>query len=64
MRSGQAHGWLIVLDEGEGLKGCAARTGKPASALDPLALIPRLAVMPFRAGVSAARGVISTLRAG
>jgi len=38
MRSRRAHGWLIVLDEGEGLKGCAARTGKPASALDPLAL--------------------------
>jgi hypothetical protein len=27
-----------VLGEGEGLKGYAARTGKPASALDPLAL--------------------------
>ena len=26
--------------EGEGLKGCATRTGKPAVALDPLALTP------------------------
>jgi len=48
MRPRRAHGWLIVLGEGEGLKGCAARTGKPASALDPLALTQRLADMPFR----------------
>jgi hypothetical protein len=26
----------MVLNDGKGLKGCAARTGKPASALDPL----------------------------
>jgi hypothetical protein len=31
----------------EGLKGCAARTGKPASAPDPLIATPRLADMPF-----------------
>jgi hypothetical protein len=30
----------VCRGEGEGLKGCAARTGKPASALDPLALTP------------------------
>ena len=38
-----------LLGAGDGLKGCAARTGKPAAALDPLARTPRLAVMPFRA---------------
>jgi len=37
----------------EGLKGCAARTGKPALALDPLIATPRLADMPFRRGGSA-----------
>jgi hypothetical protein len=47
--------------EGEGLKGCARRTGKPAVALDPLALTPRLVEMPFRTGVSAdGRDVISS----
>jgi hypothetical protein len=35
---------------GERLKGCAARTGTPALALDPLTRTPRLAVMPFRVG--------------
>ena len=40
MRSRRAHGWPIVLGEGKGLKGCTARTGKPASALDPLVLTP------------------------
>ena len=30
----------VCWDEREGLKGCATRTGKPAVALDPLALIP------------------------
>jgi hypothetical protein len=55
----------MMLGAGEGLKGCAARTGKPASALDPLARTQRLADMPFRKGVSAAWGsVMSTLRAG
>ena len=49
---------------GEGLKGCAARTGKPAAALDPLARTPRLAVMPFGKGVPPSENVISTLRAG
>jgi hypothetical protein len=53
----------MVLGEGEGLKGCAKpRTGKPALALDPLALTQRLADMPFRTRLSAAGGVISTLR--
>jgi hypothetical protein len=44
----------------EGLKGCAARTGQPAAALDPLTRTPRLAVMPFRTSVFAA-GVSSLL---
>ena len=48
MHSRRAHGWPIVLGEGKGLKGCTARTGKPASALDPLALTQHLADMPFR----------------
>ena len=52
----------MVLGEGDGLKGCAARTGAPAAALDPLALTPRLLVMPFRAGVSAAHGRSCLLR--
>src|SRR5271157_2571066 len=38
----------MMPDAGEDLKGCAARTGKPASALDPLARIRSLADMPFR----------------
>ena len=47
----------------EGLKGCAARTGKPDSALDPRTATPRLADMPFRRGGSAAAGsVTSTCR--
>jgi len=54
MRSRRAHGGLMVPGEGEGLKGCAARTGKPASALDPLARTRHLADMPFRKRVSAA----------
>ena len=60
LASRRAHGWPIVLGEGDGLKGCAARTGKPASALDPLARTQHLAVMPFRTSVSAAGSVIST----
>jgi hypothetical protein len=40
----------------EGLKGCAARTGQPAAALDPLTRTPRWAVMPFRTRVFAAGG--------
>ncbi len=43
-----------------GLKGCAARTGKPASALDPLIATPRLADMPFRGGGFAAGSVAVT----
>ena len=46
----------------EGLKGCAARTGEPASALDPLIATPRFAEMPFRRGGSTAAGrVISNV---
>ena len=42
--------------EGEGLKGCAARTGQPAAALDPLTRTLHLAVMPFRTPVFTAGG--------
>ena len=53
-----------MLGENDGLKGCAARPGKPAPALDPLALTRRLAVMPFRGGrVPRKRSVMSTGRA-
>src|ERR1700677_463368 len=60
-----------MLGEGDGLKGCAARTGKPPSALAPLALPQRLADMPFcsrcvrRPGVSSllcTQGDFSNLR--
>ncbi len=47
--SRRTHGGLIVPGASKGLKGCATRTGQPASALDPLARTQRLAVMPFRA---------------
>jgi hypothetical protein len=54
----------MMLGENDGLKGCAARPGKPAPALDPLALTRRLAVMPFRGGrVPRKRSVMSTGRA-
>jgi hypothetical protein len=59
-----AHGRLMMLGESDGRKGCAARTGKPASALDPLALTQRLAVMPFRARCVPRQGsIMSTGRA-
>jgi hypothetical protein len=38
----------MMLGADERLKGCAARTGKPASALDPLIRPQRLADMAFR----------------
>jgi hypothetical protein len=54
----------MMLGENDGLKGCAAPPGKPAPALDPLALTRRLAVMPFRGGrVPRKRSVMSTGRA-
>jgi hypothetical protein len=46
----------MMLGAGERPKGCAARTGKPASALDPLTRTQRLADMPFRKPVSAVGG--------
>jgi hypothetical protein len=45
----------MVLGMGEGLKGCATRTGKPAMVLDPLAHTQHLADMPFRKRVSSAK---------
>ena len=45
---GRAHGLIRMLSVGERLKGCAARTDKPAAALDPLALTQRRVGMPFR----------------
>src|SRR5580704_10877930 len=39
-----------MLSETGGLKGRAARAGKPVTALDPAVLPQRRAVMPFRAG--------------
>ena len=39
----------MVLGQGDGLKGRAARAGLPVSALDPVALTQRRVVMPFRA---------------
>jgi hypothetical protein len=54
----------MIPEADERLKGCAVRTGKPASALDPLARFRRLADMPFRTwSVRSPAGVISTLRA-
>ena len=41
---------LSVLGTSDGLKGCAARTGKPASALDPAARAQPGAMVPFRSG--------------
>jgi hypothetical protein len=38
----------MVLGRGAALKGCAARTGKPASALDRDAAAKLIAVMPLR----------------
>jgi hypothetical protein len=37
-----------MLGRDNGLKGCAARTGKPAAALDPVARLQQLADMPCR----------------
>src|SRR5271166_105153 len=51
----------MMPDAGEGIKGCAARTGTPASALDPLARIRSLADMPFRPSGVRRRGVSSLL---
>jgi len=41
------HGASIVLGGSVALKGCATRTGKPASALDRAAAAKRVAVMPL-----------------
>ena len=46
----------MMLGAGARLKGCATRTGKPASALDPRTRTQRLADMRFANGLSAARG--------
>ena len=51
----------MMPDAGEGIKGCAARTGTPASALDPLARIRSLADMPFRPSGVRRRGASSLL---
>jgi hypothetical protein len=40
-------GLLMVLGRGAALKGCAARTGKPASTLDRATTAKRIAVMPL-----------------
>jgi hypothetical protein len=40
----------MMLGETDGLKGRAARAGEPVSALDPVGLTQRIAVMPFRPG--------------
>jgi hypothetical protein len=39
-----------VLGTSDGLKGCAARTGKPAPALDPAARAQPGAMVLFRSG--------------
>ena len=41
------HGLSIVLGCGVALKGCAARTGNPAAALDRDIAAKRIAVMPL-----------------
>jgi hypothetical protein len=41
------HGLAMVLGGGVALKGCAARTGKPAAALDRDTAAKRIAVMPL-----------------
>ena len=51
----------MILGQNEGLKGCAARTGTPALALDPSSSSQCLPDMPFRAGVPAASGGSSLL---
>ena len=61
----------MMLGADERLKGCAARTGKPAAALDPLTRTQRLADMPLRkrfvrsprvTSLLCTQGDISTLR--
>jgi hypothetical protein len=47
-----------MLGVGERLKGCAARTGKPASALDPLTRTQRLVDIRFARGLSATQGCL------
>src|SRR3978361_2054767 len=47
-RDRRTPGYSMMLGADERLKGCAARTGKPASALDPLIRPQRLADMAFR----------------
>ena len=42
-----AHGVTMVLGGSVALKGCAPRTGKPASALDRYAAAKRVAMMPL-----------------
>ena len=56
---------LMGLGRRQRLKGCVARTGKPASAPEPLIATPRLVDVPFRRdGSAAGSSAISTLRAG
>jgi hypothetical protein len=54
---------LVSREEGEGLKGCAARTGRPALALDPLALTPAFGrdAVSLNACPPPGGGAISTL---
>ena len=47
-RKARRNGAARMLGAGEGLKGRAARAGKPVSALDPLARTQRRALVPFR----------------
>jgi hypothetical protein len=42
----------MILSGRTGLKGCAARTGQPALALDPRPVTQRRAVMSFAFGVA------------
>jgi hypothetical protein len=48
-KRGHAPGTAMMLGGRTGLKGCAARTGKPAPALDPRPPTQQRAIMPFRA---------------
>ena len=57
-RPTRCDGTMMMRGGDEGLKGCAARTGKPDSALDPRTATPRLADMPFRGGGSTAVGSV------
>jgi hypothetical protein len=49
----------MVLGRGVALKGCAARTGKPAAALDRDTAAKRIVVMPLWRGAGS-RGVLGT----